>query len=272
MFDKDAIEALQYGGGTKEGNEAIEAAQGGVVTLPDHFKLHDLEFYMPVRRRARGVMKTDSVESFAEYAKANAEAGARVFIDAENMTAVGVLNLGTPTEPGHADNCAVVSLTRTAAFEALITHANGRGMTQASAAEFLEDWPDFIKCFRDSEAITPPRAIAAIRKLTIESMKKLESSEQALAASKSTFEAVQATSADPIPTHIYFTCQPYAGLPERQFVLRFGIQTGSDKPAVVLRIVKREQHNEEMAREFAERVTNAMTGAMPVTIGKYSKN
>lgn len=273
MFDKEAIEALSESEAISQADIALQTSitKRGAVALPEHFKVHDLEPYMELRRRARGVMSTDSVMAFAQYAKANVSEGARVFVDADSMTAKAVLNLGTVDKPGHADNVATVTLKKTAAYEALLAHANGRGMTQTSAAEFLEGWPDQIACFKDNDGVTGKQAIAAIRKLTIESMKKLESNEQSLAASKSTFESVQATSADPIPTHIYFKCEPYSGLPERLFVLRFGVLTGSGKPAVVLRIVKKEQHDEEMAMAFADRVTKALNEIVPVTIGKYSR-
>ncbi len=115
-----------------------------------------------------------------------------------------------------------------------------------------------------------PKAIAAIRKLSIESMRKLESSEQSLSASKSAFESVQATSAEPIPTTIYFDCEPYYGLESRQFVLRLGVLTGGDKPAINLRVVKQELHDEEMANEFADLARDALGSALPVLIGAYA--
>ncbi len=138
-------------------------------------------------------------------------------------------------------------------------------------AEFLEDWPDLIQCFSDDGVISKPQAIAAVRKLSIEAMRKIESSEQNLSASKSAFESVQATSsANPIPTTIYFDCEPYQGLPSRQFVLRLGILTTTDKPSITLRIVKRELHDEEMAREFADLTRDALLGKLPVHIGAYT--
>jgi uncharacterized protein YfdQ (DUF2303 family) len=274
MFDKEAIEAISEGASIQQAIDAVQSALAGdtIAALPEHFKLRDLEPYMAVRRRARGVMSTESVEAFAEYTVAHSSDGARVFVDAQSMSATAVLNLGTKDEPGHADNLAVVTMKKTAAYEALLQHANGRGLSQAAAAEFLEDWQDMIECFKDNEKVTGKKAITAIRKLSIESMRKLESSEQSLAASKSTFESVQATSADPIPTHIYFTCEPYAGLPERLFVMRFGVLTGADKPVPVLRIVKQEQHGEEMALQFAAKVSATIKSGIPVSLGKYTRS
>ena len=44
-----------------------------------------------------------------------------------------------------------------------------------------------------------------------------------------------------------------------------------DKPALVLRVVKREQHDEEMAQELAQLVRVALDGSgVPVLVGSYS--
>lgn len=272
MINKEAIEALAESAAIHQAEEAVTHAMqaDGAAALPEHFKVHDLEGYMPTRRRARGVMTTISVGSFAEYVKRHIENGASVFVDQDAMQAVAVLNLGTPTDPGHADNRAVCKAKITAAFEALKAHANGRGMSQSIVAEFFEDWAGELLFFKDGEAVTPPKAIAAIRKMTIESLRKLESEEKSLSASRSTFENVQATSADPIPTTIYFNCNPYYGLGERTFVLRLSVITTGDKPAIGLRIVKMEEHEEEMAQEFAALVGKAIGAELPVLLGTYA--
>jgi len=272
MFDKEAIDALAEGASIQQADEAITHALNseGAAALPEHFRLHDLEAYMPKRRRARGTMVTSAVADFAQYVKTHAEEGAAVFVDAEAMTANAVLNLGTPTTPGHADNKAVLKAKITAAYEALKAHANGRGISQTTVAEFFEDWAGHLLFFKDTESVTPPKAIAAIRKITIESMRKLESEEKSLSASRSTFENVQATSAEPIPTTIYFNCVPYSEFAERSFVLRLSVLTSGDKPSICLRIVKQEEHNEEMAREFAEQAEASLKGEIPVLLGAYS--
>lgn len=271
MFDKEAIEALQYGGGIYQAGEMVGRAfrNESIVALPEHFSMRDLEQYLPNRRRMRGHMSTLALSDFATYVKTNAEDGAAVFVDPDEMSATAVLNLGSPKAPGHTDNRATVKLKKTAAYSALKAHANGQAINQAKAAEFLEDWPGEIRCFNDQGDITQPKAIAAIRKLSIESMRKLESSEQSLSASKSAFEQVQATSADPIPTTIYFVCEPYHGLESRQFVLRLGVLTSGEKPSISLRIIKQELHDEEMANEFADLAREALGSELPVLIGGY---
>jgi uncharacterized protein YfdQ (DUF2303 family) len=271
MFDKDAISLLQQADAIRATSAAVgEALEAdGCVALPSDSKLHDLESFKPLRRRARGCMETILATDFAHYTTSHAEAGASVFVDGRKMQATAVLNLGTPAEPGHADNLARLSLQPTAAYSAL-HHINAGPLSQATAAEFLEDWPDFIKCFNDAGEISKPQAVAAVRKLSIDSLRKMESSVENLSASKSAFESVQATSSSPIPTLVYFKCEPYSGLAVREFVLRLGITTTSDKPHITLRIIKKELHTEEMAKEFAGLVSQALSDKLPVHVGSYT--
>ncbi len=274
MFDKEALQALQE-------NAAINAAaiamsntddSNSLVALPSDYKVHDLEGSNQTRRRARGTMATSALAAFSDYTTAHGENGTTVFVDPENMRAVAVLNLGSASIPGHADNTAKLTLQRTAAYTALLNHANGQGHKQATIAEFLEDWSGNVACFTDAGEVPTPRAIAAVRKITIEAMRKQESTEQQLGASRSAFESVQATSTEPLPTTIYFKCQPYADLSERNFVLRLGVLTGNDKPAINLRIVKQETHQEEMALELASLIEQRFDdGSVPVLLGSYSK-
>lgn len=271
MLNAEAIKELSKAQAITAANTALQGTidPDGIAALPNDYQVHDLEKMLQNRRRARGTMETYIIQAFADYTKAHSEEGASVFIDQDNMTAVSVLNLGTPAEPGHADNRAKLIAKRTAAYNALRAIANGQGYKQVTIAEFFEDWPGFLKFFNDSGEIAPPKAIAAVRKITVEALRKLETEEKQLSASRSAFESVSATSAEPIPTTIYFECEPYSGLAARTFVLRLAILTGNDKPAIALRVVKQEQHDEEMARELANLVGAAIVG-MPVLIGKYS--
>jgi len=274
MFDKETLTALQEPASIIAASAAIEnqSITDNLVALPSDYKLHNLEQYLQVRRRARGLMATAILESFTDYTKAHAEAGASVFVNPDTMSATAVLNLGTPNEPGHADNRAKLEVKRTAAFSALLAVASGSGIQQATVAEFLEDWPDQVKCHNADGTIPISKAIQAVRKITIESIRKSENAEQQLSASRSAFESVQATSADPIPTLVEFVCQPYPDLMERVFTLRLAVKTGGDKPAIALRIIKAEQHNEEMARELADLITAGFDGVeIQVLIGGYSK-
>lgn len=267
------IEALERGQAIAAAANAVTAAinsSSGAAALPDDFKLRDLEDYLPLRRRPRGAMTTRFIAPFAEYAIQHAGEGATVFVSPDDMTATAVLDLGSTESPGHADNKAKLAPNKTAAYAALLRITSGP-RSQQDAAEFLEDWAGQVQCFNADGEIKPPLAIAAVRKITIESAQKVESEEQSLSATRSAFESIKASSADPLPTTIYFKCQPYADLGERTFVLRLGILTGEKHPKLVLRVQKAETHNEEMANELVSLITDAIGPEMPVLAGQYAK-
>ena len=267
------IEALEDGQAINAASDAIERAlinDTGLVALPSDVTVHDLEYALPNRRRARGTMATPFVTPFAQYATAYAGQGACVFVSPESMLARAVLDLGTQESPGHADNSANLQPMRTAAYAALRQiHCNQA--TQQTIAEFFEDWAGQVQFFNADGEITPKQAIAAVRRITIEAMSKVESEEQQLSANRSAFESVTASSKEPIPTTVHFTCKPYADLSERVFVLRLAILTGEKTPRITLRIQKLEEHTEEMATELCDLVSDAIDGAMPVLVGSYSK-
>jgi len=282
MFNKEAIQELAQAEAISAAQVSVTAALSdginhGVTALPENFKVHDLEAKLQTRRRARGKMTTSSVLAFAEYAKAHGEEGASVFVEQDAMRAVAVLNLGNPDAPGHADNLAVLAPKQTAAYMALLKVATGQGLPQTTIAEFIEDWMDNVQCLGatpdegEPVAISARQAAAAIRRVTIEAIQKLENTEGQLQASRSALESVKASSnGNPLPAFILFKCVPYHGLDEREFALRLGVQTGAQKPALVLRIAAKEKHDEAMADELAGLVREALGEDVPCLIGTYS--
>lgn len=249
---------------TEHGITALRSDEGGAYVV-------DLEEYQPLRRRLRGTMETASVRSFAEYTKQSMD-GASVFVDASTMRATAVLNLGDPAAPGHADNLARLSLRKMAAFDAL-TQVNGRQQGQKALVEFLEDWGPLVnaKYFHGAAEVTPGLALAALRDITIDSARKANSQVEQLSVTKTTFEKVQAESNANTPTTIYWTCQPYADLPERTFVLRLGILTGGDQLGLNLRIQNLEQHTEEMGQQLMGLVQQQLGDELPVLQGTYTR-
>ena len=139
-------------------NEIISKIGADAVALPENFRIHDLEKFNLNRFRFRGALSTASIDDFTRYSKDLADEGTRCFIDADNMRAVSVLNLGTIDEPGHADNTATLKLKKTAPFSALLS-VNGERNSQKSLAEWIEDWADYLVGFDDSpistEAVIP---------------------------------------------------------------------------------------------------------------------
>lgn len=273
MFDKSAIEALTESKAIAEAAAAVTKAfdhNHGAAALPENITLRDLEKFMPVRRRPRGVMTTSSVTDFATYIGQHKQEGATVFVSHKQMHATAVLDLGVPELPGHAENTAYLVPKMTAAYQALLAIAAIASVEQARAAEFLEDWSECIKCLDGEAPLQTKHAIAAVRSITIEGMRRIESNEEQLSASKSSFESVKATSRTALPTRIAFLCIPYAGFEPRTFALRLGIRTGSDKPTLTLRAINQEQQNEQMAIELGTKVQAALSESLPVLIGEYT--
>lgn len=259
-----------------QANEALFSALGKgygaspLVVLPDDFTRHDIESYLPKRIRARGNFETPYINDFVAYAVTHKEAGAGIFVDAENMRAVAVLNLGTPDAPGHADQKTSLQPKRTAPYDALRTLVRS-SQSQREMAEWLEDWMGAWKAFDGDTEILPPTALQAVRNLTIEAASRSEHKEESLSAARSTFENVTAHSAHTLPSRIEFSCKPYPDLESRNFVVRLGVLTGESKPKFSLRITALEDHVEQMATEFAVLIREASENQLPVLIGAYSK-
>lgn len=279
MFNKEAIQELSQAVGIDQGAMAIAAALSstkGAVALPVGFKIHDLESHMDTRRRERGEMRTSDIDAFVGYATSRAQQGATMFVDADHMSAEAVLNLGTGEQPGHCDNTAILTLRKTAEFIALEQTATGRATSQQAMVEFFEDWISNVEFYGDEDGgqvLKPGAALGALRKLTIDTARKVESTENNLSASVSAFESVKASAETPIPTTIYFHCTPYLGLERRTFVLRLSVLTTNDKPTLSLRIRNMGLHQDEMAAEFAGKLRYALASQtddpMPIVVGTY---
>lgn len=254
-----------------EFNRAHNGAELDVAALPNDTKVLELEQYRPLRSRFRGEFLTRRIDDFVSYTIAKADAGAECFVWADDMTAKAVLNLGDLNEPGHADNTATIKLKTTAAFDA-INRMDGNTRTQQQLAEWLEDWRDNIQGLTsDEQQLTPSKVIAAIRRITIKANSSSDHTEGQLSASRSAMEQVEASSnSEPLPSFIMFSCEPYTGLAERTFILRLSLRFDEEKPLLALRIIRPEQHEEEMAEEFATLLQEQFGDKLPVTIGIFT--
>ena len=256
-------------------NTALQLARpmdGEYVTaaaIPHDFKVEDLEQFMPTRRRAAGLMTTPFINDFVAYVEQHKQDGCAIFVDADQMRGQAVLDLGTPTAPGHCANTAALTPKATAAFASLKSVIE-RQRNQKDTAEWLEDWAPILKAQADGQEIDIRKAIQAVRSITIEGLNKIHHEEQSLSATRSAFESVKASSEETLPSHFLFKCKPYPDLTEREFVLRLSVLTDG-KPMLVLRPMAWESVIEEMATEFANDIRAAVENTVPVLIGTYGK-
>lgn len=235
----------------QEVNAILSHQPCDAVAVPRDIQIQSLENLNIGRYRFRGAMKTTSIEDFTRYSVGFAADGTRCFINADNMAAVTVLNLGTLAEPGHADNTATIALKKTAPYAALLD-INGDRKTQKELAEWVEDYADFLIGFdANGEVIPAKKSAAALRKITIESNQSADFEDNEFSGKRSLMETVEAKTKDIMPVAFEFKCVPFEGLQERPFKLRLSIITG-DRPVLVLRIAQLEATQEAIANEFRE--------------------
>ncbi|ANZ86923.1 YfdQ family protein [Citrobacter freundii] len=239
--------------------------------LPEGTGVESLERFSLERFRFRGAMTTTSIDDFARYSKVYASDSepARCFIDADNMTARSVFNIGTLDNPGHADNVASITLKKTAPFRALL-QIDGQRLKQKQIAEWLEDWSDYLLAFdADGNTMQISQAAQAVRRITIQQATQQDHEAGDFAGKKSLMQSVEASSKDVMPVAFEFKCVPYEGLGERRFNLRNSLLT-SDEPCFVLRIVQLEAQEEEIANEFRDLLISKFEGESVETfIGNF---
>lgn len=240
------------------------------IALPTSVSVKSLEQFQLERYRFRGSMETSSIDEYVKYSAGYAGNGVRCFIDADEMRAQTIFNIGTLSNPGHADNTASLSLKKTAPYRELL-NIDGRKQTQKELAEWLEDYREFLLAFdADGVVLDIKKAVGAVRRITIEQTSSADHEDQDFSAKRSVMESVEAKSKDVMPAAFEFKCIPYEGLSERRFKLRYSILTGGNVPVLVLRIVQLEAEEEKIAVEFLELLTAKFKGVEVETfIGKF---
>lgn len=280
-MDASAIEQIQQAATTDIANKNIDmfGEMKPTLALPNDFVLHDMEAKKEFRFRFRGEFATESVSAFGDYAQQHTiEDSQAVFIHAESMTAKLVLNLGDEVEAGHCDHVARIKLVKTAAYTALLDIIN-RPKDQREIAEFIEDWRTLLAAYgEESETGDAPlipivKALQAVRSITIEAVSKSESDVRNYGATTTGMDSIDAKSKHELPSAFAFTCEPYHGLQIHTFDLRPSILTTGKTPQLVLRIIREQEHNEQMAEEFQQLIVNELAEKSPAVktyIGTFS--
>lgn len=229
--------------------------------LPENTSVESLERYSLERFRFRGAMDTTSIDDFVRYSTGYASEGdkARCFIDAENMVARSIFNIGTLQNPGHADNVSTLKLKKTAPFRAML-EISGSQLNQKQIAEWLEDWSDYLTAFDvDGNTMQISQAAQAVRRITIQQATQAEHEDGDFSGKKSLMQSIEASSKDVMPVAFEFKCVPYEGLEERRFSLRNSLLKNSE-PCFVLRIVQLEAQEEAIANEFRDLLIGKFDG------------
>lgn len=268
-MEKSAVEHIQVSANIPAIIEQAESTEIPVAIIPESMAIESLEKYMASASRYRLNFETTSITEFIEYGELCDIDGAMCFVDAEAMTAKSIIDLGTHGNPGHQEHTASLRMKMTAAYRA-IAGVSGDRLSQKEAAEFLEDWADFMAiATKDGDAMTIGQASASLRTLTIEGVKEVSSSVGDFGESMGAMERIEAKNKESIPSEIRFSCEPYGGLASRDINVRVSLAVGRDKPEIIFRIIQKEALDEELAEEFKDILVDASEGLKLITlIGK----
>lgn len=251
-MDKSAVEHIQKTAHLPDVIKQVENTDIPVALVPENMSMKSLEDYMPNASRYRMNFETLSIDDFATYNEQFDQDGATCFIDSEHMIAKTIFDLGKEDAPLHKDHTALIRLKKSAAFRALCS-INGDHIRQKQAAEFIEDWADHIAVYTmEGIEMSTAQAAKALCDLTIEAAREVNSKVDDFGEGMSHMERIEAAKKEQLPAEIHFKCTPYNGLEERLFELRVGILTTSDRPQVVLRVLRLEAQEEDMAEEFKD--------------------
>lgn len=239
-----------------------------VAILPENMRLHSLEAHNKHRNAFRANFSTYNFDSLIAYAKNHEQEGAQCFIDEKHLGAEIVFDVGDLATPLHAQHRATLKMEKTAAFKALCDF-HGKKCEQREFSDWLEDWGDFITAYTDdSESMSLTSAVQAVRKITLDYARNEEHEVSDFAASRSAMESVEAKSKLQLPKYFVFNTVTYKGLNSQAFTLRLSILTGGEKPVLVARLIKAEQIQEDIAKEFADKLTDELKGTdITVNIG-----
>lgn len=270
-LNKDALELIIENAISASGEE--KAADFPIAMLPSNMTVHNLEPYMKQRNQFRGTLHTHSIVDFVEYT--NQQNTGSCFIDREAMGAEAIFDIGSIEAPGHCRHSAELHLNETAAYNA-IRKIDGKRLTQADLAEFIEDWPSAVMYINmDGEpAMASKAAAAAIRDVTVKENSESSHQVQTFSTQKSAMEQLDASSQNkPLPGFMCFKCKPYDGLSSYELVHRISmIIRKGDAPLFVVRSVNLEETREEMSNELIDLVCGPLLDSINPYLGTFDSS
>lgn len=276
-MEKEALQFIQENDAIQRINETLNEELNALALVPAGASVVDFEKHLECRRRFRGLLKTNNITDFCRYTLDEARPDeSHCFVDAEGMQAQVVFDLGNRALPQHGEHRGVLTLQKTAPFTALL-EANGKEMPQRKIAEWLEDWREYMTA-EDSAGneMKMAAAIAAVRRIEVSETAETTSEERSYGGKRGRLEEVSVNARDnPLPAFLSFYTEPYHGLYARHFTLRLSMMQTPSGPQFVLRIVRLEHAEEEMAQEFKALLRNKLdTGDrdinIPITVGTFS--
>lgn len=263
---------------------AIEAASANHLGTPTPAiiidnKVVSVEHLQAGRSRFRGTFRTTVLADFVEYVTGRTKTSevlppAQCFVDADKWTATTFFNLGHDALPGHCDDTAVLSLKKTAAYDALCAISQpGVKHSQRALSDFIEEWSEHITALDSSgENITVALAVQAIRDVKIKKSGEANTAVTNFGAKRSALEEIEAKANGIIqlPASLLFRVVPFAGFAEQIAEIKLSVLTGDDTPIFVARWARREQVIEAIADDFQQRLSDLVGESASTIVGTFT--
>jgi uncharacterized protein YfdQ (DUF2303 family) len=280
MVDKTAIQEINAQNSLKAINGYLVDKDNDVIALPEGSSLHDLTQFDSVKRWFTGRYKTTSLEGFLGYVNDNIKNGcSEIFISVEDMSACAIFDLYTIEKaPARAEHQALLKMKATPEYQAIKDLCGGvkhsvrdDKLSQREMAEWMEEWREFITPVDSSDKeINIARAINAIRGMTVEASRKMESSVGDMSESRSTLDRIDAkgkevTVAGFIAEDIY--C--YSDLQPKTLKVKFSIITDAEKIAFKARMLLQDKVKEELGQDLADKI-NASINIDDIYLGDFN--
>lgn len=236
------------------------------VVVPAATTTINMERFASTPRRMRSKFATSTLADLIAYVAHHlADGGEQTEVVAihpdGNVTAI-LDYCSTEGVPGWAEHIACHAPRLSPAYDAAIRLRNNSPVDQRQIINWLEDWADLIKPSSDGDEMSVPQAIAALRKLTIDTARTATVETGALRNVTSAMERVEASSsAGKPPTRFTFTGPVWEGLADRTVVLSMQISTGGDKLGFSLRIVGLDL----LIQSLRDEIQTVITAGLPLT-------
>lgn len=254
-------EALIHLQNSSIAGKALSEDYAGIV-VPDGYRLESLESFQKHKNHFEALYHTHRIEDFAVYLVTNDNEHPMIFIDVERMTAGVTFDSGTPDLPGHCMHRSNLALKQTPEYTYMSAEILNRQMHQQQLAEFVEDYASILMCAdSNGEPITPKKAAAAFRRVTVETKASQERDVQSYTTKQSAMEKVEARSGDnPLPAFIVITCALYQGLPEFQIKTRVSLFTGRGAATFGVRPINLDKVIEASGDAFRAKLASELPG------------
>jgi len=231
--------------------------------------INSLERYMDTPLRFRGEFSTTRIKDLAAYLRNNPQEPV-IFLGRESMSATAIFDRGTMGDPGWCEHQAMLALRPTPEYGAVL-NKDVSALSQIGFQHFIEDWEDHITFWLDGQTMEFGTAIQRVRKVTIESARKTESSVGDFASSRSSMESIEIGSQrDKLPDSFTFAVTPYEGFISREINCRITVRTGGDKIGLAYRIMRREALIDSIADEFRTLIEQQCGNDAEIYIGNYT--